>query len=73
MGESPDVRYRVCLMACTLRVRGGLLQERLHGGGERVVRVVQQDVARRMAANTLAGLGVSDSLRYRDVCGTCLG
>src|SRR5215210_38134 len=44
MGLSPEVRYRVCLMARTPRVGRGLLDEGLDGRGERVVRVVDEDL-----------------------------
>ncbi len=60
MGESPEVRYSVCLMGQDLRVGRGLFQERLHARGERVVGVVQQDVAvadRREHVGRLRRLG----------------
>ena len=45
IGESPDVRYRVCLIVRTVGVVRRLRDEPLHRGGERLVRVVDQEVA----------------------------
>ena len=44
MGLSPDVRYRVCLMASTDGSVGGLLDEGLDRARKRVVRVMDEHV-----------------------------
>jgi len=47
IGESPDVRYNVCLMPTDLWDRSPPGDEDLHGVGERLVGVVQEDVPPR--------------------------